>query len=306
MPGGGACATSWRGLVRESCVDLLAYPEDARHPHHVADWQGALLMHRIDRHQLDRLGGTALELLYHHLAVLGLDHHAVALADRGRRRDDDHRAVGIGGLHRVPEYLERVGVFVGDRRKRDFVPAFAHRKAGVIEIAAGAGLREADQRYRLADRAGSVVDQLDEGLDASAGRGQRFRHRLSRRPTRAALRGDPLRLVEGGRIEAGLFGKSGRRQAGAGGEPVKGGPDLEMGQHRTIPRHVREKTAEFGLYIGIMARFERWPQLRMALPTRLQQRKEKLVASRCCGYFPVYCWGSQTTGNLGSFRVDEA
>ena len=50
---------------------------------------------RIERAQLDRLGGAALELLRHHLAVARLDHDAVAAPDRRGRRDHDHGAVAI-------------------------------------------------------------------------------------------------------------------------------------------------------------------------------------------------------------------
>src|SRR5262249_24986027 len=73
--------------------------------------------------------------------------------------------------------------------------------------------------------------QLHEGFDAGAGRGQRLGERFGRGPTRAAVTGDALRLVEGGRIEAGLFGQAGGRQADRGRKAVEGGPHLGVGQH---------------------------------------------------------------------------
>src|SRR5688500_17904493 len=57
---------------------LLARPHDARDPQHLIDRERALGMRRIERAQLDRLRGAALELPGHDLAVLGLDHDAVA------------------------------------------------------------------------------------------------------------------------------------------------------------------------------------------------------------------------------------
>ncbi len=73
--------------------------------------------------KLDRLGGAALELLHHHLALAGLDHHAVAAADRGGGRDQDDGAVAIGRLHRIAGDLERVGVLVVDRRETGSRPS---------------------------------------------------------------------------------------------------------------------------------------------------------------------------------------
>ncbi len=141
----------------------------------------------------------------------------------------------IGRLHRVAGNLQRIGVLVVDRGESDFVPALADRKAAVVEIAARAGFGEADQRHRLGDRARGLGNQRDEGLDAGAGRGQRFRDRLGRGPAGAAVRRDALRLVEGGGIEPGLLGEAGRGEPGARREPVDGSPDLSMRQHGESP-----------------------------------------------------------------------
>ena len=108
--------------------------------------------------ELDRFRRLALELLRHHLAVPGLDHDAVAAADRRGRRHHDHVAVAIGRLHRLAGHFERIGVGVVDRRKGDLVPAGAGREAAVVEIAAGAGLGEAEQRH-AAGRRGRSLDQ---------------------------------------------------------------------------------------------------------------------------------------------------
>ena len=97
--------------------------------------------------------------------------------------------------------------------KRDLVPALADREAAVVEIAAGAGFGEADQRHRLRRRRCDSVDQRHEGLDlvlvaASAlatdsVEGQRAR------PS-GVMRFDLLKVV-GSR--PGLLGQPRRRQA---------------------------------------------------------------------------------------------
>ena len=102
-------------------------------------------------------------------------------------------------------------MFVGDRRKRDLVPALADRKAAVVEKSAGPGFRKADQRHRLRDRAGAVADQRDEAFDRGRSRGQRLGDRFGRGPARAAVRRHALGLVEGRRIEPGLLGEAGGR-----------------------------------------------------------------------------------------------
>ena len=97
----------------------------------------------------------------------GLHHHAVAAADRRARRHHDDVAVAIGGLHRVAGDLQRIGVLVIGRGQRDLVPALAGRKAAVVEIAAGAGLREAEQRHRLrAARAPSPINCTKVSIEA--------------------------------------------------------------------------------------------------------------------------------------------
>ncbi len=104
----------------------------------------------IERFQLDRFWRLALELFRHHLAVPGPHHDAVAAADRRRRRHHDDVAIAIGRLHRLAGDFKRIGMLVVDRGKRDLVPAFAGRKTAVVEITAGAGFGEAEQRHRRA------------------------------------------------------------------------------------------------------------------------------------------------------------
>jgi hypothetical protein len=129
--------------------------------------------------KLDGFCRAPPELLHSHGVVRGLDHHAVAAADRGGGRDDDHGVVAIGRLHGGPRNLKRVSVLVADARKRDFVPAMTGRKSGIVEIAVLACLRQADQRNRCLGRGmAAVVDQLHEDVDAGAGRRQRLCHRL--------------------------------------------------------------------------------------------------------------------------------
>src|SRR5262245_25008991 len=141
---------------------LLARPHHARDPLDVAHRQAAVAMVRIDRTQLDALGGPPLELLHQDLALTGLHHHAVAAADRGGGRDQDDGAVPVGWLHRTARYLERIGMLVVDCREWDLVPAFAHREACIVEVAAGTRLCETDQRHRLGRWSGVLVDKLHE------------------------------------------------------------------------------------------------------------------------------------------------
>ena len=136
-------------LWQSAWTRLLAGPDDAGDPHHVLERQCALGMVGVERFELDLLGGLALEFLDHHLAVLGLDHDAVAAPHGRRRRHDDDVAVAVGRLHGLAGDFQRVGMLVGYRGKCDLVPTLADRKAAIIEIAACAGFGEADQRHRL-------------------------------------------------------------------------------------------------------------------------------------------------------------
>ena len=67
---------------------------------------------------------------------------------------------------------------------------------------------------------GSRLDQCHERVERRAVGGQRLGDRFGRGPAGAALRGDALRSVEGGRIKPGAAGKAGGGQAGACGEPI--------------------------------------------------------------------------------------
>ncbi len=71
--------------LRHEFARLLARPDDPCDPLDVLVGKGAVAVARIERGKLDRFRRTAAQLLGHHLAVLGLHHHAVALADRSRR-----------------------------------------------------------------------------------------------------------------------------------------------------------------------------------------------------------------------------
>src|SRR4051794_18559536 len=99
-------------------------------------------------------------------------------------------------------------MLVVDRRKGDLVPALADREAAIVEIAAGPGLGEADQRDGLGGSAAAVGDQRDESVDRGAGRIERLCDRLGRGPAWAALRGDALGFVESGGVEPRLLGQA--------------------------------------------------------------------------------------------------
>ena len=178
-------------------------------------------------------GGLACELLDHHLAVFGLDHHAVAAPHLTRRRNHDHVALAVDRLHRRAGNLQRIGMCVIDRGQRDLVPALADRKPAIVEITARAGFGEPDQRHRLRHRPHAVVDQRNEGLEARAGGVERLGYGLGRGPARPAVGRDALGLVEGGRVEPGALGKARSREPGARRQPVERQPDLGMGEHRS-------------------------------------------------------------------------
>src|SRR6185437_2114984 len=97
---GAACGMEdvWhRGLL----VALLTRPDDAGDPQHVGHLQRAVAVLGIERLELDRFCGFALELFHHDLAVLSLDDDAVTLAYRCARRNDNGVAGAVGWLHRV-------------------------------------------------------------------------------------------------------------------------------------------------------------------------------------------------------------
>ncbi len=214
----------------------MARPYDARHPQDVAHGQGPLAVARRNRLQLDGLGGAAPELVDRHCAVGSLDHHAVAAPDRGGRRHQQQRSFLIERRQRAAGDLEGIGVAIVDGRKLDLLPAAPIREARFVEIAGLAGLRQAEQRQRVPDcgRAGRL-HHLRECRDRCPGGGERLRDRFGRWPALAAIGSGPLGLVEGGRIEAGLLGEAGRRQAGGGSESVERHPDLGVGQHVRRP-----------------------------------------------------------------------
>jgi hypothetical protein len=128
-------------------------------------------------------------------------------------------------------------MLVFEGRKRNLVPATADRETVSIEMAGLARLRKSDPWDRL-PRHGTVAlaHKMDEDVDRGASRRQRFRDRVSRRPTRVAIRRDPLRLVEGRRVEPRLLGKAGGGKASARGQPVDRISDLGMGQHAMADR----------------------------------------------------------------------
>src|SRR5262249_48904472 len=106
----------------------LARPDDPRNPIDIGHCNSAVAMLGIERFELDRLCGLALELFHHDFAVLGLDHDPIALSHRRAWRNNDDIAIAISRLHRVAGDFQRVGVFVAHRREGDFLPAFADRE----------------------------------------------------------------------------------------------------------------------------------------------------------------------------------
>src|SRR5689334_15712039 len=176
---------------------LLACPDDARDPDDVRDLQYAIAMLSVERFELYRFRGLALELFDHNLALAGLDHDTVALAYRGARRDDDDVTVAIRRLHRIAGNFQRIGVFVGNGRKSDLFPAFADRKSAVIKKTADASLRKTNERDVTHRWFAAIGDQGNKRIEFRVCCLQRFGHRLRRRPARPAFRCHALGLVEG-------------------------------------------------------------------------------------------------------------
>ena len=92
-------------------IRLLARPDDAGDP-----------QSRIEANAARCSWRGAAELPHHHLTILGLDHHAISLADVAGR-NHDHVAITIGRLHRGTGDFQRIGVLVDDGRERDLAPA---------------------------------------------------------------------------------------------------------------------------------------------------------------------------------------
>src|SRR5712691_1594888 len=80
---------------------LLTCPDDAMHERHFVEREAAFLEGWVERAKLDALRGEPRQLLGHHFASLGLDHHAIAAAHACRWRHDDAVAVAIDGQHRL-------------------------------------------------------------------------------------------------------------------------------------------------------------------------------------------------------------
>ena len=105
------------------------------------------------------------------------------------------------------------------------------REAAIVEEPAGTGLREADQRHLaegpvdLGKRRARAGDDAEEALDRLAGRLEDLGDAFRRRPARAPVAADPLRAVEGRRIEARPLGESGHTERMTLGENVDGRPD---------------------------------------------------------------------------------
>src|SRR5215468_3804402 len=73
----------------DALVPLLANPEDAGHPEHIAFGE-ATAGCAADRSEFDPLTGLPNQLLGHEFAVARLDDDAVAATDLGVRRHDHH------------------------------------------------------------------------------------------------------------------------------------------------------------------------------------------------------------------------
>ena len=106
-------------------------------------------MFGVQRFQLQRARGFALQLFGQHFAFFRFHHHPVAPAYGAGWGNDDDVAVAIKRLHGIAGNLQRIGVLVHHIGKRDLLPAAADGKPRVVEKAAAASLRQSDQRNPL-------------------------------------------------------------------------------------------------------------------------------------------------------------
>ena len=154
-----------------------------------------------------------------------LGHHTIALAHRRAGRNDNAVARAIERLHRIAgdfEGIDRVGLDAGEA---DLVPAIAHRKACIVEIAFIAGLGEAKKGRGPAGAAfGEGCKVLDRRADSAKRLGQAF----GGEPARRAIGVVALGLVERGRVKTGAAGKARGAEAVAFGQLVNGLPDVSV------------------------------------------------------------------------------
>src|SRR5690242_13265023 len=104
-------------------------------------------MFGIKRQKFDGAWALAQEHLGHDLTLTRLDDDAVVAAHLSARLDDQHIAVAIKRHHAFALHLKRIdtGLLRGAGRKFHHIPALARRKAAIVEKAAGARLRKAEQ-----------------------------------------------------------------------------------------------------------------------------------------------------------------
>ena len=196
-------------------------------------WTANWREHRIDRAELDRSGGAALKDLRHHLTLRGSHDDAISTPHGRARRDDDRVAIAIERLHGLAGHLERIDGLVEMPGKRDFIPAMAGRKTGIVEETTPTGLGEPQEGNRnrpVATRdhlwsAALAFDERSEFVECGTCRVDDLRDRLRRRPPRTSIMALTLGLVEGRRIEPRAPRKAGRRHLVPTGKGIDRGPD---------------------------------------------------------------------------------
>src|SRR3712207_39190 len=82
-----------------SGAPLLARPDDAVHPGDLGEVETVVRMRRVEAAQVHAPCRLALQLLGHHLPLLGAHPHAVGAAHGGGGGDDDDVAVAEHRLH---------------------------------------------------------------------------------------------------------------------------------------------------------------------------------------------------------------
>ena len=177
-------------------------------------------------------GGLAAQFLGQHFAAGQPHHDAVAFADAGGGRHDQHVAIAVERFHRIALHFEGESAILTEIGKLDFFPA---RPAGghafLGEEPARARLGHADQRHHGARHAFPSFDEAKEIVQRRIGGREHLRYGFGGGPALAPVRPDPLRAVEARGVEPRTARETRSGESMAFRETVDRGPDLLVGQH---------------------------------------------------------------------------
>ena len=123
-------------------------------------------MLRVQRYELHGFAGFSVQELCQHLAPLRADDNAVAFANLGGFVDKKHVPIAVKRHHGFAGNFHGHDVFTARARKGYFIPSLARRITRIVEVAAIACLRLADEWNDhitgRPDRLGSGGEKRDE------------------------------------------------------------------------------------------------------------------------------------------------